>query len=237
VRWGEIALRSALIAGLFGSVAASLAPWITAVLGFAAIAATAELAIRPYAANAIDKLLMGSGVVVTAFIIVGLGLTLTPWGLNRITADVAWLVLSLGVLFWRRQLGTTITLPAAEVRSLGLWVVLAGVVLAVGVVLAAAGVRHWNQRPALAFAVVSKSHGSVVVEIEATSVTGRYQIEAKSKVNGAQAYSSPTLTVNAGGDGERLQERVPINISGAWTINLQSADDAAIVRYLIVNVR
>lgn len=236
MRWGEIALRSALIAGLFGSVAASAAPWITAVLGFAAIAATAELAIRPYAANAIDKLLMGSGVVVTAFIIVGLGLTLTPWGLTRITADVAWLAVSLGVLFWRRQLSTTITLPAGEIRSLGIWVVLAGVILAGGVVLAAAGIRHWNQRPALAFALVSRSAGSVVVEIDATSVTGRYQIEANSKVHGAQPYSSPTLTINAGGNGERVRERVPINISGAWTINLQSADDSSIVRYLIVNV-
>ena len=236
MRWGEIAWRSALIAGLFGSVAASLAAWITAVLGFAAIAATAELATRPYAANLIDKLLMGSGAVVTAFIIVGLGLTLTPWGLTRTTADVAWLVLSLGVLIWRRQLGTRITLPAAEIRSLGIWVILAGVILAGGAALAAAGVRHWNQRPALAFALVSKNANSVVVEIEATSVTGRYQIVASSKVHGAQQYSSPLLRINAGGDGERLREQVPINIAGAWTIDLQSADDSSVVRYLIVNV-
>jgi uncharacterized protein YjeT (DUF2065 family) len=236
VRWGEIAWRSALIAGVFGAVAASVAPWITAVLGFTAIAATAELAIRPYAANAIDKLLMGSGAVVTAFIIVGLGLTLTPWGLTRITADVAWLVLSLAVLFWRRQLRSTITLPAGEIRSLGIWVVLAGLILAGGVVLAAAGVRHWDQRPALAFALVVKNAGSVVVEIEATSVTGRYQIVATSKVHGAQQYSSPLLTVKAGGAGQRLREQVPINIAGVWTIQLQSAQNSAVVRYLIVNV-
>jgi hypothetical protein len=225
-----------LIAGLFGAIAVSAPAWATAVLGFAAIAATAELAIRPYGTNLIDKLLMGTGAVVTAFIIAGLAITLTPWGLTRITADVAWLVLSVAVLVWRRQLGTRITLPAGQFRSLGIWAALAGVILAGSVVLAATGVRHWDQKPVLAFALVSKQPNSVIVEIEATSVTGRYQIVATSTVNGAQPYSSPPLTVRAGGDGERLRERVPINIAGAWRIRLQSAADSSVVRYLIVTV-
>jgi hypothetical protein len=236
VSWREVALRLALITGVFGVIAYNPAGWITAVLGFAAIVATAELAVRPYAANAIDKLLMGSGGVVTALIIVGLGLTLTPWGLTRLTADVAWLVVNLSVLFWRRRLGTSLRLPGAELRFLSAWTVATGLIVAGGVVLAAAGVRHWNQRPALAFALVSKSADSVVVEIEATSVTGRYQIVAGSTVFGAHPYSSSVLTVRAGGDGEQLQERVPINITGVWRITLRSADDSSPVRYLIVNV-
>jgi hypothetical protein len=232
----EVALRLALIAGVFGVIAYNPVGWITTVLGFAAIIATAELAVRPYAANAIDKLLMGSGGVVAALIIVGLGLTLTPWGLTRLTAGVAWLVVNLSVLFWRRRLGTSLRLPGAELRSLSAWTAAAGLILAGGVVLAAVGVRHWNQRPALAFALVSKSADSVVVEIDATSVTGRYQIVARSTVFGAHPYSSSVLTVRAGGDGEHLQERVPINIFGVWRIALQSADDSSTVRSLLVNV-
>jgi hypothetical protein len=236
VRWRELALRLILMAGLFGVVAYNLAGWITATLGFVAIITIAELAVRPYAANAIDKLLMGTGAVVTALIIIGLGLTLTPWGLNRITADVAWLVVSLAVLTWRRGLKTNIQLPTAEMRSLSIWAASASLILVVGVIFAAAGIRHWNQRPALAFSLSSKRTGSVVVEIEATSVTGRYQIVADSKVHGAHHYLSSLLTVKAGGDGERLRERVPINIPGVWTIYLQSADDHSVVRLLIVNL-
>jgi hypothetical protein len=237
VRWHEVALRLTLMVGLFGVVAYNLAGWIATVLGLAAIITTAELAVRPYATNAIDKLLMGSGAVVTTLIIIGLGLTLTPWGLNRITVDIAWLAVSLAVLGWRRQLRTNIQLSMAGMSSsISIWVVSASLILAGGVILALAGVRHWKQRPALAFSLVSKSTGSVVVEVEATSVTGRYQIVADSKVHGAHRYSSSLLTIKAGGEGERLQARVPINISGVWTIDLQSAVDHSVVRLLIVSV-
>ncbi len=172
----------------------------------------------------------------TGLIVIGLGLTLTPWGLSRITADVAWLVVSLAVLGWRRNLRTRLTSPAGELRSVSGWAAGASLILAAAVVLAAAGVRHWDQRPDLAFGVVSKRTGSVVVEIEATSVTGRYRIVADSKVHGAQQYASAVLTVTAGGAGAQLQERVPVNIPGVWRIELRSADNSALVRFLIVNV-
>lgn len=237
MRRREVVLRLALMVGLFGVVAYNLTGWITAVLGFVAIITTAELAVRPYAPSAIDKLLMGSGAVVTTLIIIGLGLTLTPWGLNRITVDVAWLAMSLAVLGWRRRLRTNIQLSMAEISSsLRIWVASASLILAVGVVLALAGVRHWNQRPALAFSLVSKSTNSVLVQVEATSTAGRYQIVADSKVHGAHQYASSLLTIKAGGEGEHLQERVPVNIPGVWTIHLQSADDHSIVRTLIVSV-
>jgi hypothetical protein len=236
VRWREVALRLTLAVGLFGVVVYNRVGWLTAVLGLMAIIATAELAVRPYATNAIDKLLIGSGAVVTTLIIIGLGLALTPWGLDRITVDIAWLLVSLVVLGWRRRLRTSIRLPMIEMRSLSVWVVSASLILAVGIVVALAGVRYWNQRPALAFSVVAKSANYVVVEIEATSVTGQYHIVADSKTQGARRYSSSLLTIKADGNGELLQKRVPINIAGSWTIDLQSAADDSVVRLLIVNV-
>jgi hypothetical protein len=236
VRWQEIALRLTLAVSLFCAVVYNQIYWLTAVLGLMAIIATAELAVRPYASNAIDKLLIGSGTVVVTLIIIGLSLALTPWGLNRITVGVVWLVVSLVVLGCRRRLRTSIQLPIIEMSSLSVWVVSASLILAVGIVLALAGVRYWNQRPALAFSVVAKSTNSVMVEIEATSLTGRYHIVADSKTQGARRYFSSLLTIKADGKGEILQERVPINIAGSWTIDLQSAVDDSVVRLLTVNV-
>jgi hypothetical protein len=77
----------------------------------------------------------------------------------------------------------------------------------------------------------------VVVEIDATSINERYRIEAISKVPGAQRYLSAPLTIRAGGDGKPVLERVPTNISGVWTIRLESASNGAIVRWLKVSVR
>jgi uncharacterized membrane protein len=108
-------LRLALIVGLPVAIAYNAATWIAAPVGLMAIAATVELAVRPYAANVIDRLLLACGAVVTTLILVGLGLNLTSWGLTRGTWTVAWTILSIGVLAWRRGLGAGIRKPAAGI--------------------------------------------------------------------------------------------------------------------------
>jgi hypothetical protein len=234
--WREVALRLALIGGLLGAIAYGTAVWVTAPLGLIVIAATAELAVRPYATNAVDKLLLGCGAVVTTLILVGLGLNLTPWGLTQASWSVAFAILSIGVLAWRRGLGSHVKRPAIKMRSLSVWLVSASLILAVAVVLAVTGVRHSDQQPVLAFALVSKSTNAVVVEIEATSIKGKYHIVAASKVPGARQYASALLAISAQRTAERVQERVPINIAGTWTIDLQSAGDGTVVRRLRVDV-
>jgi hypothetical protein len=230
VRWQEVALRLTLIVALLVAVAYDVNVWIAAPLGLLAIATTAELAIRPYAANAVDRLLLGCGTVVTTLILAGLGLNLTPWGLTRTTWTVTWTILSIGVLAWRRELG-------AGIRSFGLWVLSASLIFVVAGILAIAGVRHSNRQPFVAFALVSTSANAVVVEIDAKSITERYRIVAMSKVSGARKYFSAPFTVRSGGDGVRVFEHVPINIAGVWIINLESANNGAIVRWLKVDIR
>jgi hypothetical protein len=236
VRWQEVALRSALIIGLLAAIAYDINIWIAAPLGLLAIAVTAELAIRPYAANPIDRLLLGSGTVITAFILTGIGLNLTPWGLTRTTMTVTWTILSIGVLAWRRRFRTHIRKSVGGIRSFGSWVLLASIIFAAAGVLAVTGVRQWNRQPVLAFALVSASPGSVVVEIDSTSTSDSYRIVAASKASGAHQYTSAPLTVRSGGDGQRLFERVPVNVAGVWTVNLQSIKDGTVVRWLKVDV-
>jgi hypothetical protein len=237
VRWTEIALRLALIASLFGAILCNVSAWITAPLGLVSIAATSELAVRPYATNAADRLLLGCGATVTTFIIIGLGLNLTPWGLARTTWSVTWLVISIGVLIRRRRVRTRIKrLPVAGFWSLIPWMVFASLILIVAVVLALAGVRDWDEKPVLAFSVVSMSRDSAVVEIEATSITGKYRIMATSNTQKALQYSSPLLTIRAGGSEEQVRERVLLNAAGTWTIDLQSADSGTVVRWVKVDL-
>lgn len=235
MRWPEVTLRLALIAALIAAVGYDITAWITAPLGLLAIAATGELAVRPYAANAADRLLLGCGATVTTLILTGLALNLTPWGLTKTTWSAAWLTLSIGVLLWRRGFSTQVRRPAAGVKSLGVWMVLASIMLVAAVVLALAGVRRWDRQPVLAFSVVSRSTSAIVVEIDATSISGSYRITAAPDAQGASDYSSALLDIEAGGAGERVRERVPVDIPGTWTIDLRSGSDGTVVRMLKVN--
>jgi hypothetical protein len=236
MRWQEVALRLALIYGLLAAIAYDVNIWIAAPLGLLAIAATAELAIRPYAANAVDRLLLGCGAVVTTLILAGLGLNLTPWGITRMTSAATWTILSIGVLAWRRGFGTSVGKSAGGIRSFGPWVFLASLVIVAAGMLALAGVRQWNRQPVLAFALVSTSPDVVVVEIESTSINERYRIVATSKALGAHQYFSSPLIIRSGGDGTRVFERVPINTAGVWIIDLKSANTGSTVRWLKVDV-
>lgn len=236
MRWPEVILRLTSIFSLLIAIAYNASIWITAPLGLIALAATAELAIRPYGTNAADRLLLSCGAIVTAFIVIGFILNLTPLGLTRTTWSASWLVISLGVLIWRRKFRTVIGWPAAEIRSLRVWLILTSLILAAAVVLALAGVRAWNEKPLLALSVVSKNQHSVVVEIEANSIKGAYQIVATSTAPRSRQYSSKIFYIDADANGERVRERIPLNISGAWRINLESSNNV-VVRWVTVDIK
>jgi hypothetical protein len=236
MRWQEIALRLTLSVGLAVAIAYHVAVWLTTPLGFLAIAATAELAVRPYAKNSIDRLLLSCGAVVTALILIGLVLNLTPWGLTSMTWAVAWAILSIGVLGWRRRLGTNIRRPEATLISLSPWFLSASLIFVVAGILALAGVRQWNRQPVLALSLVSTSSNAIIIEIDSTSINKKYRIVATSKVAGARRYSSAPFTVKSTGNGAHILEHVPINVAGAWRVGLEQANSSTTVRLLIVNV-
>lgn len=231
-------LRLALIAALFAAIVSGVSVWITAPLSLLATTATAELAVRPYANNMADRLLLSCGAIVTILITAGIVLNLTPWGLTQATWGATWLAASIGVLIWRRGTPTGVPRVPSEMRSLSLWgaMALAAVIIVGAVALALAGVRRSAQQPDLAFSLISKSTNSVVVEVEATSFSGSYHIVTASSEPAAHQYSSPLLTIRAGGGGERVRERIPINGPGTWTIDLNSADGGATVRWLKVDL-
>lgn len=235
MRWLEAAARLALIGGLAAAITLGVTVWITAPLGLLGIAAVAELAVRPYAASPADRLLLGCGAVVTVLILAGLALNLMPWGLTRATWTGTWLLVSVGVLVWRRDLRTHPRWPGTWMKSSGIWVILASVILVLAVVVALAGVRRPDQRPALAFSVVSQTTNAVVVEIDATSTAGEYEILASSDTR-PRRYASASVDLDAGGGGLRLRERLPISTSGVWTIDLRSVARKATVRWVKVNV-
>lgn len=235
----EVTLRLALIAGLLAVIAASPTVWLTAPVALVAIAATAELAVRPYAAGPDGRLLLACGALVTVLILAGLVLNLLPWGLTRLTWGAAWLVISVAVLVWRRHSATGLAglgrlRPAAWSRgpglAMGLWITAAAVILAGAVVLAQSGVRNWDRKPVLAFSVVSRDTQAVVVQVQATSVTDRYQIVA----TGPGHYTTPYFTVTAGGTGTQIRKRVPLGRAGTWIIDLQSGGQTVRKLQLIV---
>jgi hypothetical protein len=236
MRSPEVAARLALIAGLAAAIALGVTVWVTAPLGLLAIAAVAELAVRPYAASPADRLLLGCGAVVTVLILAGLALNLTPWGLTRATWTGTWLLVSIGVLVWRQDLRTHVMWPATWMKSSGIWVIVASLILVFAVVVALAGARRWDQRPALAFSVVSQTNNAVMVQIDATSTTGEYEILARSDTHPGR-YASASVDLDAGGGGLRLRERLPISTAGAWTIDLRSVARKATVRWVKVNVK
>jgi hypothetical protein len=231
----EIAVRLMLMGGLCAAIWSGVTVWLAVPLALIAITATTELAVRPYTTNALDRLLLGCGAIVTALIIVGLGLNLTPWGLTKTTWNVAWLALSIGVLTWRRGLRTFFSWPPPRTRALSGWLISAALIIAAAVIVSVAGVQRWDRKPLLAFSVVSESSNSVIVEIEANSISGTYQITAMPQASRKDSYRSAPFTVNAGSGSEQLRERVPLDVPGkTWKINLVSVSDGSIARLLLV---
>jgi len=236
VRWQEIALRLTLIVALFVAILDHASVWFAAPLGLLAVAATAELATRTYAANAPDRLLLSCGAVVVTLILAGLVLNLMPWGLTQTTWAITWTILSIAVLIWRRNLATRMRIPISTIRPFGPWILAASLIIIFAVMLALAGVRQWNQKPVVAFALVSASPNSLIVEIDSKSTNAMYRIVATSRMSGARPYSSAPVTVRSGGNGTRVLRRVPINTKGVWMISLEPANTRAPARWLRVTV-
>lgn len=234
MRWPEIACRVALIFGAALAANEHASVWVTAPVGLIAIAATIELAIRPYASNAIDRVLIGCGAGVVGLIILGVGLNLTPWGLTRVTWTGVAAVVGLAVLIWRRDLSTNINLRAVQVRPQVLWAVATVIVLIAAGAVANAGVRG-SKQPLLALSLRSKTSHSVTVEIDATSISGTYRLSATAGAPQARPYTSAAFKINAGTRGASRLMQVPTNIPSRWTITLASASGAQ-SRELIVNV-
>jgi hypothetical protein len=196
---------------------------------------------RPYARNGVERALLVCGAAVTVLILIGLCLNLTPWGLTRGTWAFSWLGVSTAVLIWRHDSATSI--EASRIRSYcarhwltGLYGLAAVAIFVVAGVIAATGYRIWSQKPMLAFSLVSKSSSTVVVKINAISTNATYRIVAESGSHKAQHYSSPPIQVSAGGEGQSLNESVPVNVPGRWTIDLTPVNGSTGVRELIVNV-
>ena len=237
----EIFLRTALNVVTFAVIVAGLNKWIAAAFFLIGVAATTELAVRPHAQGWVEKLLLGCGAIVTTFILIGLCLNFTPWGLTRATWGVAWLIASIAVLIWRRDFGTVI--QSNDVRSyvahhwlLGLYGVAAMAVLVVAVGIALAGTRIWSQKAVLSFSLVSKTTNSVIVRVDATSTTGTYRVAAQSNSPHAHRYLSTPISVSADAQGQALDETVPTNVPGRWTIYLTDGTGSSDLRELIIDV-
>lgn len=240
MRWLEVVLRAVLNTAATVAVAFGVEVGVTAPLVLVVAIATAELAVRPYVSNGADKLLLGCGATITILILTGLCLNLTPWGLTSRTWAVAWLIMSSAVLIWRRALGSGVQLSAIRINSVshwvfGLWGLAALVVFVAAGTIAMAGVRVWNQKPLLAFSLVSKNSHAVVVEIDATSTAGTYRIVADSGNRHAN-YSSRPIIIRAGAKSQTIKESVLVKEPGRWIIYLNAIHGSSHLRELIVDV-
>src|SRR5215469_58070 len=236
----ELIVREALNVCIVLMIALGVTAWITAPLFLLGVAITAELALRSYSNDGVEKVLLGCGAIVTVLILTGLFLNLTPLGLTRASWAAMWLVLSTAVLFWRRN--STTTIRRGDIRSylarhwvIGLYGIGALGIFVAAVYIAMAGVWSWNQRPMLEFSLVSKNVSRIAVKIHAISVTGTYRIVAYPGTHPPQ-YLSPPISVNADGNGETLVENVPISVPGRWIIFLSPVTGSTSPRELIVDV-
>lgn len=211
--------------------------WVSGSVGLVSILATAELAVRPYSARVFDRLLLMAGGLVATFIILGLLLNLTPWGLTLETWNAAWGVVSILVLIWRRGDRTHIVIPKKFVNVFSLSVVIAIIIIIGAGVLAIDGMKKWDEKSVLSFSLVSSSSTSIVTQINATSISGSYSIAAFSRTNKASHYTSRPFSVSAGSNGQMIRERIPVMVKGPWVIDLDSTDGGKVVRELIINVR
>src|SRR5215469_11501492 len=111
----ELIVREALNVCIVLMIALGVTAWITAPLFLVGVAATAELALRDYSDDGVEKILLGCGALVTVLSLIGLFLNLTPFGLTRASWAAMWLVLSTAVLYWRRN--STTTIRRDDIRS------------------------------------------------------------------------------------------------------------------------
>lgn len=237
----EVLVRAILNVCIAVAIGLGLSAWFATPLFLVGVALTAELAMRPQERSGAEKVFLICGAIVTAFILIGLFLNLTPWGLTQVTWAVAWFVVSSAVLAWRRASGTSISIDRIRLQINRHWVTgLYGLgalaIFVVAWIIATAGVRASNQKPLLEFSLVSKNPSNVVVQVHAISTNAIYRIVANSENRQALSYSSSPILVNAGPQGQTLNESVPVNVAGRWDITLSSVSGPAETRELFVDV-
>jgi hypothetical protein len=231
----EVLVRLIVIGGATGTnLDGYLNVWITAILGLISMVATAELAVRPYSAKIIGRLLLIAGSVVVTLVVLGVTLNLTPWGLNRVTWNGAWAVLGVLVLFWRREVRTHVVPPTRFINVVSLSIIVSAAIIVGAGILAIDGVKKWDEKPTLSFSLISSSSSGITTQVNATSVSGVYSIQAYSQAHKASRYMGKPFSVSAGGSGESIKERVTVKVRGRWTVDLVSA--GKVVRELIVDV-
>jgi hypothetical protein len=233
----EIAVRVLLILVSAGvSLSGSVNVWISGVVSLLGIAATVELMVRPYADYMVARVLLACGALATTLILVGLLLNVTPWGLTRTSWAITWLSFSFCVLWLRRRSRTNWNRPVIKMNFLIFSIIVAALILIGSVLVALAGVRDASRKPLLSFSLVSVTPKNVVVEISATSLSGRYSIITMQSNSTVPRYSSMQFSVKAGSKGLTVKESVPIPTAGRWVVNLQDESDRRVVRELIVDV-
>jgi hypothetical protein len=233
----EVAIRLVLICSSAGTnLDGHVSPWISGIIGLASIAATVELAVRPYGSKVFDRLLLAAGGLVAALVILGLLLNLIPWGLTRGTWNLAWAMLSILVLFWRRDVRTAVRFRRIPVNALSLSIVAAAVIIAGSAALVASGVHKWEGQSKLSFSLAAVSSTSVATEIDATSVDSSYSIVAFLQNHKQTLYTSKPFEVTADRNGATVRERVPIATKGRWVIDLEPAGGGKAFRELIVDI-
>jgi hypothetical protein len=233
----EVAVRLVLILGSAGiNLDGHANPWISGIISVASIAATAELAVRPYGSKVLDRLLLAAGSLVVTLLLLGLLLNLLPWGLTRGTWNLTWAVLSILVLVRRRGVLTGIRFPRIPINVLSLSIVAAAAIIAGAAALVASGVHKWEGQPALSFSLAAVSSKTIATEIDATSMSGSYSIVSIVQYSKKAYYTSKPFEVTAGRSGATLRERVPIGGKGRWIIDLEPAGGGKALRELIVNI-
>jgi len=210
-------------------------PWVSGIVSLISIAATVELAVRPYGSKIFDRLLLAAGSLIVTLILLGLLLNFLPWGLTRGTWNLTGALLSIVVLFWRRRELTGIRFPRVRVNVLSLSVMAAAVIIAGAAALAASGVHKWDGQSTLAFSLAGVTSTSVATQIDATSVSGSYSIVAMIQFDKKTYYTSKPFNVTAGPSGATLLEQVPISGKGRWVIDLEPAGGGKALRELIVD--
>lgn len=237
MRWQEVAIRLGLNVGATLAIACGVSVWLSAPLMLLALAAACELAVRPYGHQSADRLLLSAGALVTVTILLGLLLNFLPWGLTRGTWAVTQLLVGSSIIFWRRDERTV--LPAriwsASVAIWGAGLASAFIFVAAGYI-AQAGARTWDQKPALALSLISQSRKSFVVQIDATSVTGKYRIEATLNRAARGRHLTAIVSIDAASGARTIQEQVNVSEPGRWTVTLRPENGSYGKRSLVVDV-
>ena len=233
----EILVRLSLtLASVCINIPGNVNRWASGAISLFAIGVTIELAIRPYANYLVRRALLGSGALVTIFITAGLLLNVTPWGLTRVSWNFAWLIFSVCVLWRRRKLRSDWKRPIIRVNFFGVSIVLTAFILVGALILALAGVRNSDEQSRLSFSTVTVDAHSVVVEINATSVSGNYEILAAT-ATGVQRYSSGPFRIQAGSKGMVMKKSIPVKFAGRLVVSLEATANKYVLRQLIVVVK